>query len=203
MLILNNIKIRYSQEGYLPNYPPHLISDYEMAQAFIKSDPSYFYDEYPLLSSTLSYEYDVLVNALKFHLSRFLSAVPEWQTNLPNWVYSYMLGVVIRNDSLVQDRHYFLCGLDVDNIDDIITAESQVACYKLSEKYVNKLDKNVRFVDMSRFYEEYSKDAFNTVLEELNQWGLDCSKSSIIPARPATMFGEPHIIKLIRLQEAQ
>lgn len=37
------IKIKYIREGYLPDYPPHLISDEEMCDAFLKypeGDPS-------------------------------------------------------------------------------------------------------------------------------------------------------------------
>lgn len=59
MLIHDVIKIQYSRQGYLPNYPPHLISDEEMCKAFLdftneasfeeSTEYSYFKDNYPCL----------------------------------------------------------------------------------------------------------------------------------------------------------
>lgn len=37
-LINDTIKIKYVREGYMQNYPPHLLSDKEMVDAFLKLD---------------------------------------------------------------------------------------------------------------------------------------------------------------------
>ena len=86
MLSKDNIKIKYSEEGYLPNFPPHLISDEEMCQAFLTNEFSYFYDNYPLLTDTLSDSYQELLNAIRYHIVRLVSKVEGFQRDLPNWV---------------------------------------------------------------------------------------------------------------------
>lgn len=40
-LVHDLIKIKYVREGYLPNYPYHLISDSEMCDAFINNELNY------------------------------------------------------------------------------------------------------------------------------------------------------------------
>ncbi len=167
-LSIDNVKIKYSQEGYLPNYPPHLISDEEMFNAFLnEGDISYFYDKYPLINQSLSDEYKNLVEAIKYHINKFLDS----DIDLPNWVYSYMLGEVVHQYSDVRDKHYLLINLGCDNIEDDITSEAQLACYKTSETWVKKLN----------YSDRYDSNGFNF--------------------RPPTMFGEPHVIKAIRLNE--
>ena len=51
MMIHDVIKIKLSREGYLPDYPPHLISDEEMCRAFIRhatdrSTTDWFHDNF-------------------------------------------------------------------------------------------------------------------------------------------------------------
>lgn len=175
-LAIDNIKIKYSQEGYLPNYPHHLISDEEMCNAFIGNDLSYFYDNYPLLDDELESEYDDLINAIKYHIQIFLDKDSDSWADLPDWVYSYMLGHVISVNSDWRDRHRLLVGLEDDNLDDDITASAQLRCYYMSRRYVNKLSKAEKEVIVD---------------------------GETIVTRPPALFGEPHIVKLLRLNEVQ
>lgn len=167
------VKIKYSEEGYLPSLPPHLISNEEMCDAFLHNEISYFYMNYPLLEESLNEEYQTLVGSIEYHISNFLKLINP--TPLPNWVYSYMLGVTVNNMSPQADRHYLLSGLHCDVIDDMMTPLSQYNCYQLSKQYVNKLraDEKKVLVD--------------------DQWVI---------TRPPTMFGEPHVIKMIRINGA-
>lgn len=203
MLAVDNIKIKYSQEGYLPNYPPHLISNTEMCKAFIDDslEFQYFYDNYPLLASDLTEGYNTLVNAIKYHFCRFVTEVEKFYKDMPDWVYSYMLNEVVSNSSLQEDRHYFLVGIGTDNIDDIMTPESQIQCYQFSQSYVNKLDKNMRIESKPAMLEGLNETETETVLNELESWGIQFDEEDKIVTRPPTMFGEPHVIKLIRINE--
>lgn len=202
MFITDIIKIKYSDEGYLPDYPPHLISDEEMCEAFLNTHTySYFYDHYELLTNDLYYEYEELINALKFHLCRFLSKVEVWKSDLPDWVYSYMLGEVVGDHSVIQDRHYFLVGIGRDNIDDVMTPESQKACYEMSRKYVNKIPKQDKYMIMDEILKEYDDDVKAKILKEFEEFGVKFDDISRILYRPPSMFGEQNIIKLIRLSE--
>lgn len=199
MLVVDNIKIKYSQEGYLPNYPPHLISDEEMCEAFLVNEFSYFKDMYPLVDENLKSEYELLINAFKYHIVRFLTKVEEFYSELPNWVYSYMLGQVVTNMSEQEDRHYFLAGIHSDNIEDILTIESQQQCYKYSKRYVNKLDKSERFVYLDEILNGFSDSEKSTIQSEFDKWGVVFSEYGELMIRPPSMFGEQNIIKMIRL----
>lgn len=172
MLIHDLVKIRLTDAGYLMNYPYHMISDKEMCDAFI-GDGGYFYDTYPLLDPSLESAYTNLVKSIKYHIGVMLAA-PEDSRALPSWVYSYMLGSTISVHSLSLDIHDLILPLGVDNTDDIFDGRASVACFHESEKWIRK-----------------------TMIKETVELDGD-----IIDLRPPTMFGEPHVIKSIRLSQA-
>lgn len=181
------IKQKYSLEGYLLDYPPHLISDEEMFQAFIPlqyfkidedrdevvfglnewqqfendTQPSYFKNNYPLLGESLLYQYKDLVSNICYHIKRHLE---NESYVIPSWVYSYMLGAVIGPESEKIDIHDFLVSLNCDNLDDNYGEKEGNACLKAAIEYENSI---------------------RVVVEE---------------HRPTTMFGELYLIKYLRLK---
>lgn len=173
-LLHDVIKILYVREGYLPNYPHHLISDSEMCVAFMKFDTwdefealtygkSFFKDHYFIDTGaelTSEIEYRNLVESINYHINQFLSVTDD-NRYLPNWVYSYMLGAVIGPKSSVSDIHDFLVSIDNDNIEDKYGYTTEQLCYRLSSMWLNRLP-----------------------VSELNH-------------RPPTIFGEPHVLKFI------
>lgn len=143
MIVVDDIKIKYVREGYLPNWPYHLISNEEMCNAFlsISSDgqySGYFIDNYPLVDRSLGEPYNNLVSALQYHINYFLSSTDPNAT-LPDWVYSYMLGNVISVNSDVIDIHNLLVLLNADNTDDIFTPITARLCYNESKMWIRKL----------------------------------------------------------------
>lgn len=164
------IKINLSREGYLPNLPPHLISDTEMCDAFLprldgnESDNiiSYFYDNYPCVCDELSDEYRELVSGIDYHLNLLRNSAEDTHV-LPDWVYSYMLGSVVSTNSSIKDKHDLLVLLNVDNIDDDFTADAAIRCYRTSEKWLKRLS------------------------------------TGKLDHRPPTMFGEGHVLKSLRI----
>lgn len=171
-MIHDIIKIKYCREGFLPNYPPHLISDMEMFDAFIlqpdRENGTYFEYMYPNRFPSLDPQYQALYscikNAVQAHLSNSCA--------IPNWIYSYMLGAVITFDSPVLDRHDLFVMLGCDNIDDEFTIEAASACYQISWDTIIK--------------HQYQTDFRGQ--NELN--------------RVPTIFGEPNIIKTLRVKNA-
>lgn len=176
------IKMRYVEEGYLPNYPFHLISDAEMCDAFIKEDGTgFFFDHYPNnFNGKYDSQYNELVSALRYHMDQLKnsSKTPsvseygvtygyETDYTLPDWVYSYMLGAVIGPESEIADIHDMLVLMNRDNIDDIFTEEAAQCCLDISRKWIRKLQA------------PYSSH------------------------RPPTIFGETHVIKALRLQDVK
>lgn len=180
MLLHDLIKIKYSQEGWLPNYPPHLISDEEMIDAFLFNDMNFFSWNYPLYctkeeedleeNKVVAESYYDLKGAIQWHLLRYLDRGKE----IPNWVYSYMLGSVINSNSDVRDIDKFKLGLGLKD-DGTLDLETEKACLKFSLKNSSKLG---------------NKQTDKEIAE------------GFINLRPPTMFGEPSIVKLMRLNEA-
>lgn len=200
MLAHDIIKITYVREGYLKNFPHHLISDEEMCTAFIQKvgDPDtskfttwehmklqldnsyvgYFIDKYidPLLQQFIDEVYlpdEQMVSAIMNLLDEIVRQVElliahnrsnsDEEYELPDWVYTYMLGQVIGPSSETLDIHDLLVLLNTDNTDDIFTGISSYTCYQVSKMWVNKLPNDEK--------------------------------------RPPTVFGEPHVIKSLRLQQ--
>lgn len=180
MFIHDLVKIRLSRLGYLPDYPPHLISDAEMCDGFFpyKYDPdnpesgyydfmhtkiNYFTYNFPLLDDSLSDAYKNLILEIAYHIHN-LKISTETDYELPNWVYSYMLGFVISDTSEQKDKHDLFVLLGTDNLYDEFDAKSSIACYNESVRWLTKL-----------------------TLEQRKH-------------RPPTMFGEPHVIKSLRLK---
>ncbi|MBQ2856519.1 MAG: hypothetical protein IJE78_05215 [Bacteroidaceae bacterium] len=180
MFIHDIIKIQLSRQGYLMDYPPHLISDAEMCDAFLpyvydKDDPTsgyedsmnleinYFRDTYPLVDDSLLEEYKTLVSEIAYHINK-LKTTTEADYVLPDWVYSYMLGVVVSENSPLKDRHDLFVLLGTDNLYDEFNTQCAQACYKESVNWLAKLPESQKV------------------------------------HRPPTMFGEPHVIKSLRVK---
>ena len=164
-LVHDVIKILYTEEGYLPYYPYHLLSDKEMIQAFIENESCFFDDWYPLPDESMEDEYIELRSALHACCEKYLSD----GTEIPDWVYSYMLGKVIGPMSGQKDVHDLLVLLNMDNLYDEFTP----AIYK-------------------SIYEERKKSLGSSRYR---------SKESGAGYRPPSMFGEPHVIKYLRIEQ--
>jgi hypothetical protein len=169
------IKIHLSKLGYLPDTPYHLISDAEMCDAFIQEDTDnvlYFYDYYPCVDDALQEDYNKLVQAILYHIDQFKKSTLD-NPVLPNWVYSYMLGAVIGPSSDPLDIHDLILPLGVDNIDDEFNGRCAAACLEASKKWLMKL-RRVR---------------------------VTLPDGTILDTRPPTIFGEPHVVKYVRLSD--
>ena len=194
MLVHDIIKIKYVNLGYITkNYPYHLISDEEMFNAFIDVGTGFtsslidpetrFFDMYypnpfnpgDKYSRTNSAgevievidiyeEYNKLKDYISKSIKEYLSYVgtpDEASHPLPNWIYTYMLGEVVYNQSEYLDIQDTLALLGCSNIDNEFNKQACATCYATSLKYISTL-----------------------------KTGL----------RPPTVFGEPHVIKQLRLE---
>lgn len=162
MFIHDLIKMNYVNEGYLPNYPYHMTSDKEMFNAFF-AEGGFFESNYPCVNPELQEQYDILFNYMKSLVDDFM----ENGTELPGWLYGYMLGSVISVNSpeLDIDNLFSLFGMN-SNIDNIeFTPELSEKCYLTSKAWVEK-------------------------------------QTTRGQNRVPTVFGEPHVIKSLRLDLA-
>lgn len=169
-------KIQFSQEGYLPDIPYHLISTEELLDAF----EVFFQRVYALPAGfeSLQATYDKLYNAIHEIITHW-KALQSSQNNadvftvdgitytidrdhIPDWIMSFMLRRVVCPSSDVLDRHDLLALLEMPNTYDEFNLAAATKCAQISERWVSKLPIDQR--------------------------------------RPATIFGEPHVIKSLRLQ---
>ena len=155
------IKIKYSNDGYLPNYPYHMISDKEMIDAFIHNETNYFDDHYQCDVSELQDAYAALKDDIEYHLSKYLET--EGKHEIPSWVHSYMIGSSICEESPQEDKHELLESLNLDNTYDVITDEAFSSMYQVSKRYLAKLPQDK------------------------------------LDHRHPTMFGEPHVLRSLRI----
>lgn len=228
MFIHNIIKIKYVTLGFLPNLPYHLTSDKEMFDAFAKYKIEIHYDNdteqinridyipmpdtavysegffayfYPFRASIINeieYSsryypttdnlrgYDILYRSICKHIDQYLYGtmiISEDKKSvsrdgiskpIPDWVYSYMLGEVVGPRSDKHDIHDVIYPLGTDNADDDYDNTSSIACYAESREYLLKT---------------YPKKDMD----------IDTLDRTCI--RPITMYGEPHVIKSLRLKQ--
>jgi hypothetical protein len=188
------------------NYPYHLISDEEMFNAFIDlgtgfesilidPDVRFFDINYPnpfakddyiyqrtntkgeiISEVSLNDVYNALKDNIKYYILDYLKysgtsdalkvdvKTGKLVHRIPDWVYTYMLGEVVYQNSEYLDIQDTLDLLGCYNIDNIFTREACAMCYKVSSDYISTL-----------------------------------STSDIIKQRQPTIFGEPHVIKSLRM----
>ena len=128
-------------------------------------DDCYFVNNYPCIDEILREDYNKLAYAIQFHINTYLQSLQTSEIiPIPDWVYSYMLGEVVCNNSDQLDRHDLLVLLNLDNIEDEITLEIHQACLRTSSEWIKRLPEEIK------------------------------------EHRPPTMFGEPHIIKSLRMR---
>ena len=187
-LIHDIIKIKYVNLGYIKkNYPYHMISDEEMFNAFIDLgnedfnknttiiDPdTRFFDsyypnpfaeeDYDYKGNSLSEAYDNLkqyiITAINAYL-QYYGTSEESEHVIPDWIYTYMLGEVVYQQSEFLDVYDMLALLNCSNNDNEFTRDACATCYTISLQYISTLTTG---------------------------------------RRPPTVFGEPHVIKQLRLE---
>ena len=164
MIIHDVAKILYSREGYLPDYPYHMVSDREMFDAFINNDNNYFADNYPCPSEEYQEIYDNILHQIRYHINRYLD---DNTYEVPVWIYSYMLGGVIGINSDERDRRDYIKLLGFEpsptcEFNDDIYKEA----YSMSEDVISKLP------------------------------------SSVSKHRPITIFGEPDVVKQLKIYQS-
>lgn len=207
MLANTLAKIRLSNSGYLPDYPYHLISDKELYDAFMDctTETGYFFDAYPNIGGQFPVVYKQLALTIQYYL--LLSWIStEAADIIPDWVYSYILGFVISVQSDKKDIHDLIYPLGVDNIDDDFDSKAAAACYGQSVSWIKR--KNLsKMIAIPAEYKEKMEELMSerTILDEslydIYMRNEVNGTPGAIDIRPATIFGEPHVVKAIRLEQ--
>lgn len=94
----------------------------------------------------------------------------------PDWVYSYMLGSVISVNSDGYDIQDLADMLNIEVDYGIFSSSLSSACYQISQEWLKKVTPDSRYLR---------------------------TEDETLDLRPPTIFGEPHVIKYLRLLEVQ
>ena len=198
-LIHDIVKIKYVDEGLLPYWPYHLISDEEMFEAFILSDECAFDIYYPEPSDCC----EEVIEAHRSLRSFLKTMISEYVINeyyggvygdsdgcictcidrskvkrnsfgfeidkVPDWVYTYMLGEVIGPESKEHDRHDLFVAMNIDNVYDEFTDDIYMSILKMSKNQIAKV-----------------RESFTGTIDS---------------ERVPTIYGEPGIIYQLRVED--
>lgn len=214
MLTHDIAKMRYTDDGYLMNYPYHMISDTELFSAFMdNSGAGFFSDSYPMLSETEHYvnAYHLLVLAIQYYI---IAYEYDSTNTIPDWVYTYILGssISIYSDSL--DIHDLSLDLHTQNDGDEFTEACSAACLQESEDWLgNTINSTViAATNMPAAFKTYLESRLQQISidgttlydiyhADIEENGTLVHTADTIIARPATMFGEPHVLKSLRMKQ--
>ena len=244
MLTHDLIKLRLVDSGYLPNLPYHLISDAEMCNAFLGTEPARsgisnyqlkgaFFDNYPIINSSatpndLTHSYENLVLTIFCYLNLYLLYKADNKDyTIPDWVYSYMLGAVISVNSSQKDIHDLILPLGVDNIDDVFDEACMAACNNESIDWLRKSNQLTTVAIPDEYLSVFTNEEETGLLDTTSFMSgtiqprllIDVYTSATVFReetdieftkaenqmfdRPPTIFGEPHVIKSIRLSASR
>lgn len=197
------LRIKYVDEGYLPYWPFHLISDDEMLNA-AREYIQYIYqcpDDY------IKDKYDAVMIRLITILDRYqdkdyynkydpedYGMKPE---EIPDWIYSFLMGKVISNSSNYRDVHDLLVLLELDNYYDMMDDEIYNAVYDISKKYLGKYPEEYSNWDMFWFSQYHPE----LVEEQIEKPQFKILGGESFDVRPPSIFGEPHVIRALRLEQ--
>ena len=222
-----------------------------LGKEFFSGMSYYFYDNYPCsddVNDEVRRAYEDLYTSIYLHLRFFMNDRNTETAVLPDWVYSYMLGIPISVNSDTRDIHDLLVSLNADNLDDEYTGKAQTACFKESDRWLKKTrdaemvqlsftmlgykvndfvvprNKLIYIKDIHGISKEvaaesivagdniyYTKDItingmpFNDKYSHIEPSRIEkvrfISEYESIPLRPPAMFGEPHVLKSLRLKK--
>ena len=199
--IHDTIKIRYTREGYLPDYPYHLISDEEMCDAFIKLPdniqeyiiPDFFGPTSDLTSTSVDWFQAYLDSAdimyFKDHYPLIDESIEKWYLELVNRIF-YEIQEFKNNlsdDRALPDWVYsYMFGVTVGPASDKIDIHDMISSIEMG---------------VDNLYDDYNLPCAIECYRISSNW----LRRIIVPEgqtqRPPTMFGEPHVLKSIRLSE--
>lgn len=203
MFVHDIIKIKYVRLGYLPDWPPHLLADDEMCDAFLNLSSAL--EQYKSNHEEIG-DYDE--NNIDVE-----EVVSIWEKETDNQFFrdyyylqeckkdaiDYKLKYGYRN--LVYQLYYHIDAFKKD-LSDSPKLPDWVYSYMLGESVGPRSDTIdihdfITLMDVDNLYDDYNNTCARTCLDFSSEW-LE-KRIHIDIHRPATPFGEPHVVKYLRL----
>jgi len=191
MFIHDCIKIQYSTMGYLPGYPYYLISDAEMFDAFMRED-GFFNDWYPCPCSGDCPCESVCPGYAE--REEYPDDPSKWKTPLLQEAYNTL-------------RQYISDTIDSYQANEIASIPDWIYSYMIGSCITYQSDEldlyylnDLLGADTAKGAPEFTTSSALACLAVSSAW-LN-KQPTKLNRRPPTMFGEPHVIKSLRLDQA-
>lgn len=213
MFLHDIIKIKYIREGYLPNYPPHLISDEEMCDAFLKYPEGEATSTY-LITSTSQYLSMKSHKRLQIGESGGDPSEDAWQrfmksTDVMWFKDKYPLvdpNMESEYRALVEDIVYHINEFKMSTLDDRMLP-NWVYSYMLGE--VLSVESNIYdlhdmlvMLGVDNIDDEFTAIAQQACYQESKAW-LNKYSNIALSHRHPSLFGAPHVLKSLRLSNLE
>lgn len=224
MLTHDIIKIQYSREGYLPDYPYHMISDREMFNAFICIDYKLTISDggtgYSVGDIMYTDVHDVFAEVKDVAADGAILKVSQSESNV---VHTSGTGAVItanKPSDCYMDDYYPCPSADyIPAYDELVSAikyhikeylndnsyevPAWVYTYMIGEVICpssEQLDRHDLLVllDLDNPEDEFTPEVYASIYDVSQKWVSKLNNINVAE-RPATMYGEPHVIKSLRL----
>lgn len=200
MMVHDIIKIKYVREGYLPNYPPHLISDEEMCIAFLQylrdftDEPVTSWEQLndEITHSYVGYYIDWYLSPL---LTQFESEAFPYESTLA--------GAILNLTDELSANMNKLIDYNRSNSDESFVLPDWVYSFMLGRVVGPKSDTLEKHDLLVLLDTDNTDDNFDGISSyacyQVSRLWVNKLKGDDM--RPPTVFGEPHVIKSLRLQQ--
>lgn len=212
MFVHDIIKIKYVRLGYLKDYPPHLLADDEMCDAFI--DFSSAYETYRQIHEEIGdYDSDNIDMDEVFSIWHDDTESPQFfrdfypcgggefcSKDVPEKLRGYYKELVLQ--ILYHINIFKESNLDVNVLPNWIYS------YMLGEVIGPKsptidIHDFLVLMDVDNLYDEYNPKVAEICYNFSKDWLLrSISDDEVLKHRPPTVFGEPHVIKYLRVLDS-
>lgn len=200
MMVHDIIKIKYVREGYLPNYPPHLISDEEMCIAFLQYVRD-FTDEpvtsWEQLNDEINHSY------VGYYIDWYLSPL---LTQFQSEAFPYestLAGAILNLTDELSANMNKLIDYNRSNSDESFVLPDWVYSFMLGRVVGPKSDTLEKHDLLVLLDTDNTDDNFDGISSyscyQVSRLWVNKLKGDDM--RPPTVFGEPHVIKSLRLQQ--
>lgn len=206
MFVHDIIKIKYVRLGYLKDYPPHLLDDTEMIDAFLDlSDAIKEYESREDYDES-NIDYNEIINI--------------WKDETTNQFFRdfYPCGGDFCKMEVPQDlkdaytelvfQMWYHINLFKESNLDIKVLPNWIYSYMLGAVIGPKSDKIdihdfLVLMDVDNLYDEYNPYVAEKCYRYSRDWLMrSIQDDEILKHRPPTVFGEPHVLKYLRVLDS-
>lgn len=195
------VKIKYTREGYVQNYPSHLLSDDEMCDGFLKypNDPDMDADE--KWEAFLSQPQDTAMFNYYYSLPEefFGRKIPSW-ANI-GLTRPTTIGEAYRElvEAIAYHVEQFKASVDEDrSLPDWVYSYMLGAVIGFKSR-IEDIHSYLVMLGCDNLYDEITPESCILAYPISKSWLNNLELKQTLDHRPPTIYGEPHLLKALRI----